>query len=207
MEHSAALLRTLTELDRWLEEHSPGDHQQLMPPADPEAVTALAAGRFAVHPDVLAWLSRHDGSQRDPVPAAGAFVPKDFPLLGVAGMGVGLAEMEEDVELAIADGNDWFMVGTEVHTHWLPVARNHTGGLLVVDHRPWDGYGAVLEVDPSIGVDAVRRWDSLGHMFTSVLATLKGGARVTTGSGTYAVPVIEEPNDGLRYVRWELRSA
>ncbi|MFJ1600537.1 hypothetical protein [Streptomyces sp. NPDC088261] len=205
MERPDEVSHTLDELDRWLREHAPGDYGQLLPPADPDAIAELAAGRVRAHDDVLAWLSRHDGSQRDPRLAAGAFIPRDFPLLGAVGMTLGLADMAEAVEQAVEDGDEEFVVGVEAHTHWLPVARNHTGGLLVVDHRPGEGYGAVLEVDPSVGVNAVRRWDSPRQMFTSVLAALRDGSPVTSGSGVSAVPLIEEPNEGLPHVRWEPR--
>lgn len=194
----------LADLDRWLAEHAPGDHRQLMPPADPERAAVLASGRFRVHEDVLVWLSVHDGSQRDPVPAAGAFVPQDFPLLGVSGMAQGLADMVEEVERAVEDGDEEFIVGLEADERWLPVAMNHTGGRLVVDHRPGGGYGAVLEVDPSIGVNGVKRWDSLSHMFGAVLEALRTGSALVTGSGVKTVPRVEEPGDALPHVVWDL---
>ncbi|MFJ2094037.1 hypothetical protein ACIOEW_32980 [Streptomyces sp. NPDC087901] len=190
----------LAGLDRWLAEHAPGDYRQLMPPADPARVAALAAGAFRVHEDVLVRLSTHDGSQRDPVPAAGAFVPSDFPLLGVSGMTHGLADMVEDVERAVADGEEEFIVGLEAHMLWLPVARNHTGGELVVDHRPGGDHGAVLEVDPSTGVNGVKRWDSMSHMFASVLGALQSASVLVTGSGVKTAPRIEEPGDALPHV-------
>ncbi|MEV6164191.1 hypothetical protein AB0L71_20075 [Streptomyces sp. NPDC052052] len=194
----------LADLDVWLAEHAPGDHRQLMPPADAARAAVLAAGRFRVHEDVLTWLSVHDGSQRDPVPAAGAFVPQDFPLLGVAGMAQGLADMVEEVELAVAEGEEEFIVGLEADERWLPVAMNHTGGRLVVDHRPDGDYGAVLEVDPSIGVNGVKRWDSMSHMFDSILEALRSGSALVTGSGVRTVPRIEEPGDALPHVVWDL---
>ncbi|THA57796.1 hypothetical protein E6P78_30890 [Streptomyces sp. A0958] len=194
----------LADLDRWLAEHAPGDFRQMMPPADPAQIDALAAGTFRVHEDVLVWLSIHDGSQRDPVSAAGAFVPSDFPLLGVSAMVQGLTGMIEEVERAVADGDEEFIVGLEAHELWLPVARNHTGGELVVDHRPGGNYGAVLEVDPSIGVVGAKRWDSLSHMFGSVLGALQNTSVLVTGSGVKTAPRIEDSGDGLPHVVWDL---
>lgn len=194
----------LADLDVWLAEHAPGDQGQLMPPADPTRAAALAAGRFRIHEDVLTWLSVHDGSERDPVPAAGAFIPQDFPLLGVTGISQGLAGMVEEVERAVEDGDEEFIVGLEADERWLPVAMNHTGGQLVIDHRPDGEYGAVLELDPSIGLNGVKRWDSMTHMFISVLEALQTGSALMTGSGLKAVPRIEKPADALPHVAWDL---
>ncbi|MFJ5899491.1 hypothetical protein ACIQFZ_29430 [Streptomyces sp. NPDC093064] len=91
------LARTVARLDRWLEEHAPGDFRQLAPPAEPALITAVTENRFEPHPDVRSWLALHDGSALDPTPAAGAFVPTDFPLLGAADMRDGRRDMEDEV--------------------------------------------------------------------------------------------------------------
>ncbi|MFF3354082.1 hypothetical protein ACFYWN_15760 [Streptomyces sp. NPDC002917] len=77
-----ALARTVARLDRWLEEHAPGDFRQLAPPAAPQLIAAVTENRFELHPDVRSSLALHDGSALDRACAAGAFVPTDFPLPG-----------------------------------------------------------------------------------------------------------------------------
>ncbi|WP_445526695.1 hypothetical protein [Streptomyces cyslabdanicus] len=198
------LAQTVARLDQWLKEHAPGDFRQLAPPAEPALVTAVAENRFEPHPDVRSWLALHDGSALDPTPAAGAFVPTDFPLLGAAGMCVGLRDMEEEVARALEEDEAEYVVGVTADVRWLPVAMNHTGGQLVVDHREGPGFGAVLELDPSIDVNGVKRWDSLSHLFDSVLDALVHGTPIATASGARSVPRIEDTGNSLPHVVWDI---
>ncbi|MFF7139702.1 SMI1/KNR4 family protein [Streptomyces nodosus] len=200
------LARTVALLDRWLEEHAPGDFRQLAPPAEPARAAAVTENRFQPHPDVLSWLALHDGSALDPRSAAGAFVPTDFPLLGAAGMRDGLREMAEEVARAQEEGEAEYVVGVMADVRWLPVAMNHTGGQLVVDHREGPGFGAVLELDPSIGLDGVKRWDSLSHLLDSVLDALVHGTPVATAGagGARNVPRVEDTGNPLPHVVWDL---
>ncbi|MFF4247460.1 hypothetical protein ACFYY2_23755 [Streptomyces sp. NPDC001822] len=199
-----SLVHTVARLDRWLQEHAPGDFSQLAPPADPRLADAVAGNRFDLHPDVRSWLDLHDGSVIDRVIAAGAFVPTDFPLLGAARMSDGLRDMEEEVARAVEDDEAEYVVGVTADVRWLPVALNHTGGQLVVDHREGPGFGAVLELDPSVGLNGVKRWDSLSHLFTSVLDALTEGSPVPTATGRKAVPRIEADGVPLAHVVWDV---
>ncbi|MGX4689009.1 hypothetical protein [Streptomyces sp. JNUCC 63] len=198
------LAQTVARLDRWLEEHAPGDFRQLAPPAEPALITAVTENRFELHPDIRSWLALHDGSALDPRLAAGAFVPTDFPLLGAVDMRNGLRDMEEEVARAQEEGEAEYVVGVMADVRWLPVALNHTGGQLVVDHREGPGFGAVLELDPSIDVNGVKRWDSLSHLFDSVLDALVHGTPVTTASGARSVPRIEDTGNSLPHVVWDI---
>ncbi|MFE7358519.1 hypothetical protein ACFU8Q_36830 [Streptomyces sp. NPDC057543] len=198
------LARTVARLDRWLEEHAPGDFRQLAAPADPRLIAAATGNRFELHPDVRSWLALHDGSALDRASAAGAFVPTDFPLLGAVGMCDGLRDMEQEVARALEEDEAEFVVGVMADVRWLPVALNHTGGQLVVDHREGPGFGAVLELDPSIGLEGVKRWDSLSHLFDSVLDALVHGAPVATATGRKIVPRIENTGTPLPHVVWDI---
>ncbi|MFI8005890.1 hypothetical protein [Streptomyces sp. NPDC086010] len=195
---------TVARLDAWLREHAPGDFGQLAPPADPRMVDGIAPDRFDLHPDVRSWLGLHDGSAVDRVLAAGAFVPTAFPLLGAARMRDGLRDMEEEVARAAEDDETEYVVGVTAHPRWLPVALDHTGGQLVVDHRDGPGYGAVLELDPSIGLNGVKRWDSLSHLLEAVLEALADGSPVPTATGRKAVPRIEADGVPLPHVVWDI---
>lgn len=198
------LIRTVTLLARWLEEYGPGDYRQLAPPAGHEAIDAVTEGKFPLHPDVRAWLALHDGSAYERLSPAGAFVPLDYAMLDTARMRQGLRDMEEEVARAMSEGDEEYVVGTMADVCWVPVAANHTGGLLVVDHRDGSGHGAVLEVDPSIGLEGVRRWDSLSHLFDSVLDALVHSRALLSGSGAPAVPRVHATGPAGPHVVWEL---
>ncbi|MFF7098099.1 hypothetical protein ACFY9A_37795 [Streptomyces rubradiris] len=116
----------------------------------------------------------------------------------------GLRDMEEEVARAMSEGDEDYVVGTMADVCWVPVAANHTGGQLVVDHRDGPGHGSVLEVDPSIGLEGVRRWDSLSHLFDSVLDALVHSRALLSGSGVPAVPRVHATGPAGPHVVWEL---
>lgn len=202
---SVELARTVARLGRWLEEHAPGDFRQLAPPADTELIAAVTENRFELHQDVRTWLALHDGSALDRAGVAGTFVPTDFPLLGAVGIRDGLRAMEEESARAVEDDEAAACVaGVRADARWLPVALNHTGGRLVVDHREGPAFGAVLELDPSIGLNGVKRWDSLSQLFDSVLDALVHGTPIATASGSKAVPRIEDTRGLPPHVVWDI---
>ncbi|MFF7982017.1 SMI1/KNR4 family protein [Streptomyces sp. NPDC007901] len=204
----------LDRLDAWLEENAPADHAALNSPATREDIDAIADRRFALHPDLAAWLERHNG-----VTAAkghngpGVILPEGFILHDATGMRAGQRALEEAIaewvdenESEDPDLRDIYdgMYGYAFHVRWVPIATDITGGKLIVDHRDGDRFGNVL-----YGLQAgdtegpVKVWDSLSHMFRDLLAALTEGTEIRLPG--YADPVTPRlsRSDGHAFVRWE----
>ncbi|WP_406443048.1 SMI1/KNR4 family protein [Streptomyces sp. NBC_00631] len=204
----------LDRLDAWLEENAPADHSALNSPATREDIEAIADRRFPLHPDLAAWLERHNG-----VTAAkghngpGVILPEGLILHDAMGMRAGqraleqaIAEWVDENESEDPDLRDIYdgMYGYAFHVRWVPIATDITGGKLIVDHRDGERFGNVL-----YGLQAgdtegpVKVWDSLSHMFQDLLSALTDGTEIRLPG--YADPVTPRlsDSDDHAFVRWE----
>ncbi|MEV7033568.1 SMI1/KNR4 family protein [Streptomyces sp. NPDC093272] len=203
----------LDRLDAWLEENAPADHAALNSPATREDIDAIAGYRFPLHPDLVAWLERHDG-----VTAAkghngpGVILPEGFVLHDATAMCAGQRALEEAIAEWIDENEsedpglrDIYdgMYGYVFHVRWVPIATDITGGKLIVDHRDGDRFGNVLYGLQAGDTDGpVKVWDSLAHMFQDLLSALTDGTEIRLNG--YADPVTPRlsGSDDQAFVRW-----
>ncbi|MEU0447550.1 SMI1/KNR4 family protein [Streptomyces tendae] len=179
----------LEQLDNWLQDDAPADFAALNPPAAQERIEEITGRRFALHSDLVTWLQRHDGvSAATGHGGPGVILPGGFVLHTAEGMRDGQRWMEEGIaewidenESEDPDLRDIYegVYGYLFHVRWVPIASNVTGGKLLVDHRPGDGFGNVLYGLEAGDTDGpVKIWDNLHHMFRELLAALTEGAPI-----------------------------
>ncbi|MFJ9242701.1 SMI1/KNR4 family protein [Streptomyces sp. NPDC101776] len=201
-------------LDTWLEGNAPADHAALNPPATQEDIDAIADRRFLLHPDLVAWLKRHDGvAATKGHNGPGVILPEGFVLHTAAGMRAGQRALEEAIsewvdenESEDPDLRDIYdgVYGYLFHVRWVPIATDLTGGKLIVDHRDGDRFGNVLYgLQAGDNEGPVKVWDSLSHMFRDLLAALTEGTEIRLPD--YAAPLTPRlvGGDGQAFVRWE----
>ncbi|MFD5541262.1 SMI1/KNR4 family protein [Streptomyces sp. NPDC127079] len=204
----------LIRLDSWLEANAPADYATLNPPATQEDIDAIAARRFALHPDLVGWLRRHDGvTATKGHGGPGVILPEGFVLHTAEGMRAGQRSQEEAIaewvdeneseDLDLRDIYDG-MYGYVFHVRWVPIATDITGGKLIVDHRDGDRFGNVLHgLHAGDTEGPVKVWDSPWHMFQDLLAALTDKTEICLPG--YAPPVRPHlagtGNDA--FVQWE----
>ncbi|WP_020136280.1 hypothetical protein [Streptomyces sp. 351MFTsu5.1] len=182
----------------WLGAHAPADHASLRPGCAEGGLGRLADGLgFAVHDDVRATLGLHDGVvMRRASTEPGAF------LLGYSLLGVdGILEAHRDLVAMVADareeGEEDLVVGRTADVRWVPLARNISGDLLFVDHRPHHA-GEIGEI--SFGDPGYRMlWPRMDLMLADLCEALEKGTPVT------CVPRIPRLFEG-RMLEWPVRT-
>lgn len=75
---------------------------------------------------------------------------------------------------------------------WLPVAGTHTGESLLIDHRPGDTYGSVIEIDYEGNEVTAVRWRSLGEMVRLMAESLESGLPMPYSHQYVRVPRLDE---------------
>ncbi|MEW2167464.1 SMI1/KNR4 family protein [Streptomyces sp. NPDC007084] len=202
----------LDRLEEWLEGNAPADQAALNPPAAQVDIDAIADRRFRLHPDLVAWLQRHDGvTATRGHDGPGIILPNGFILHNAAGMCAGqraqeeaIAEWVDENESEDPDLRDIYdgVYGYLFHVRWVPIATDSTGGKLLIDHRGGDGFGNVLYGLHAGDTDGpVKVWDSLSHMFGDLLSALTEGTELRLPG--YADPVTPRlSSDSQAFVRW-----
>jgi Protein involved in beta-1,3-glucan synthesis len=203
----------LDRLDAWLEGNAPADHAALNPSAAQKDIDAIADRRFQLHPDLVAWLQRHDGvTATRGHDGPGVILPNGFILHSAAGMCAGQRALEEAIadwvdenESEDPDLRDIYdgVYGYLFHVRWVPIATDITGGKLLIDHRDGDRFGNVLYGLHAGDTDGpVKVWDSLSYMFGDLLGALTEGTEMRLPG--YADPVAPRlSNESQAFVRWE----
>lgn len=81
---------------------------------------------------------------------------------------------------------------------WLPLAGTNTGKSLVIDHRPGDTYGNIIEIDYEGGEVTAVRWKNLGEMIRLTAESLESGCPMPYSR----VPQLDEGPPGR--LNWKL---
>lgn len=170
------LIRAWERVETWLRAHErAGALAALRPPASEEAVRSLQdAVPYPLHPHLLAWLAIHGGAPMYDAPVwPGGHVPYDVEAL--KGGPAYMAEMLEEFHDQFGEDPAHWAMYPWADPLWLPVAGTHTGESLVVDHRPGDTYGNVIEIDYESNEVTAVRWKSLGEMIVLMADSLETG--------------------------------
>ncbi|MER5991461.1 SMI1/KNR4 family protein [Streptomyces viridosporus] len=197
------LIHAWERIETWLREHQcTSTLSELHPPASEEALQSLQdAIPYPLHPHLVQWLRIHDGYNA-PIWPPGGFIPYGTESLkgGPGAMADMLEEFhdqftEEEVQdLGLTPWADPL---------WLPIAGTNTGESLLIDHRPGDTYGAVLEIDYDLDFWGEVRWKSLGEMIRLMAESLEAGSAMPYSREYSLVPQVDgEPS--ARYLNWKL---
>lgn len=85
---------------------------------------------------------------------------------------------------------------------WLPIAGTHTGESLLIDHRPGDSYGSIIEIDYEDNEVTAVRWKNLGEMIRLMAESLESGSPMPYSCQYSRVPqLVEGPPS---YLNWKL---
>lgn len=166
-------------LTTWLTAHAPDDHATLRPGCSDGELGRLADGLgFAVHADVRATLELHDGVvMRRASTEAGAFL-LGYSLLGVDGILEAHRDLVAMVEDAREEGEEDLVVGRTGDVRCVPLARDISGDLLFVDHRPHHA-GEIGEISFGDLVEYRVLWPRMDLMLADLCEALEKGAPVT----------------------------
>lgn len=194
--HDAAmtdLIRAWERIEAWLREHQcTSALSSLHPPASEEAAQWLQdALAYPLHPDLLQWLRIHGGAPLYRAPVwPGGHVPYDVDVL--AGGPEYMEEMLEEFSEQRAEDPEHWAQDPWADPLWLPVAGTNTGESLLVDHRPGDTYGSVIEVDYEGNEVTAVRWRSLGEMVRLMADSLESGLPMPYSDQYVRVPRLDE---------------
>ncbi|MEV4683128.1 SMI1/KNR4 family protein [Streptomyces kurssanovii] len=197
------LIRPWERVETWLREHQcTGALSALRPPASEEAVQSLQdAVPYPLHPHLVQWLGLHDGGSA-PVWPSGGFVPYGTESLkcGPGAMADMLEEFHDqftEEEIQDLGLTPW------AHPFWLPIAGTNTGESLLIDHRPGDTYGAVLEIDYDLDFWGEVRWKNLGEMIRLMAESLEAGSPLPY-SREYSLVRQLDGEPAARRLAWKL---
>ncbi|MER6999067.1 SMI1/KNR4 family protein [Streptomyces sp. NPDC000410] len=197
------LLHAWARVETWLREHRcTSALSALRPPADEEVVRSLQnAIPYPLHPHLVQWLGIHGGV---PVQAApiwpGGYVP-----YGVEALKGGPEYMEEMLEEFVEqrdENPEYWILDPWADPLWLPIAGTNTGESLLIDHRPGDTYGSVIEIDHESNEVTAVRWKSLGEMIRLMAESLESGSPMPYSREYALVPHLDEGPP--RYLDWKL---
>ena len=89
-----------------------------------------------------------------------------------------------------------------------PDRRYEHGGSLLIDHRPGDKYGSVIEIDHGGDEVTAVRWKSLGEMIGLMADSLESGSALPYSRQYTRVPRLDEgpPRHGRREGRVRARA-
>lgn len=193
----------LNRLEQWLAANAPDELRVLNPPATAGQVSEVAENRFDLHPELRAWLSRHNGVSTWARPGGpGGLLPGGHYPLDAEGMRLGQRDMEQEVAWSLEDDSEESVVGATAHVRWVPLARTLSGTELVVDHREGPTEGAVLEIDQDLELWGVVRWKSVAEMFEETVVSLETGRPVVTATGREIRAEYVHEDDGTWQLVW-----
>ncbi|WP_405801572.1 SMI1/KNR4 family protein [Streptomyces sp. NBC_01506] len=203
------LSRAWERIEAWLRGHQCTSALSELPPASSEeAVQVLQdAIPYPLHPHLVQWLRIHGGAPMNDAPMndapvwPGGHVPYDVEALkrGPDYMREMLEEFHDEFG---EDPEEWVM-SPWADPLWLPVAGTHTGESLLVDHRPGDTYGNIIEIDYESNEVTAVRWKSLGEMIRLMAQSLETGTPVPYSHRYSRVPQLNEGPPS--HLTWVLR--
>ncbi|MFF3619099.1 SMI1/KNR4 family protein [Streptomyces sp. NPDC002467] len=171
-----------TRIEKWLADHAPAAHAALAPPADSADIAAVERVIGGPLPRALvASLRRHDGLRGHGF----TLIPGFYAPMGARGIAdewrrlQGFYDVSTEEEDDAAD--DFMKTGFSSalygHPRLIPIARDGTGGHLVLDHRPEPDRGRVHVVEPVEGLLRVphEKWSSLPALMEAIAGSLETG--------------------------------
>lgn len=172
----------------WLARHVPATAAAVRPPAGAEEVhrTVDAVGR-PLPADLLAWWAQTDGVAEADY-RVGFQLPPVYMPLPVAGVREAFAQLSRfaDVECcrpdgthATAAGQQWFGFCTAT----VPIGRDLSGDVLVVDLRDGAAHGCVLSWWAEEGYAAPAEWASTAAMLADTADRLEDPERTEIVEG------------------------
>jgi cell wall assembly regulator SMI1 len=85
---------------------------------------------------------------------------------------------------------------------WLPIAGTNTGESLLIDHRPGDTYGKIIEIDYEGNEVTAARWKNLGEMIRLMHESLESGSPMPYSRQYSRLPQLDEGPPS--YLNWKL---
>ncbi|MBL3668362.1 SMI1/KNR4 family protein [Streptomyces sp. M2CJ-2] len=199
----SSLIRAWGRIETWLREHQcTSALSALHPPASEEAVRSLRdAIPYPLHPHLVQWLGIHGGAPMYDAPVwPGGYVPYDVE--GLKGGPEHMEDMLEEFHEQRDEDPEHWILDPWADPLWLPVAGTNTGESLLIDHRPGDTYGNVIEVDYEDNEVTAVRWKSLGEMIRLMAESLESGSPMPYSRQYSLVPRLDEGPP--RYLNWKL---
>ncbi|RZB13384.1 hypothetical protein StrepF001_44445 [Streptomyces sp. F001] len=197
------LIRAWERIETWLREHQCTIAlSELQPPASEEAIQSLQdAVPYPLHPHLVQWLRIHGGAPLYDAPIwPGGYVP--YGVEALKGGPDYMEEMLEEFNEQRDEDPEHWVLEPWADPLWLPIAGRHTGQSLLIDHRPGDTYGNIIEIDYEGNEVTAFRWKTLGEMIGLMARSLETGSPLPY-SGQYArVPLLDEGPP--RYLNWKL---
>ncbi|MGW4047607.1 SMI1/KNR4 family protein [Streptomyces sp. NPDC004721] len=155
---TAPISESWKRIENWLAEHAPATYAALAPPADPADIAGAerVIGRPLLKPLVMS-LSRHDGllDQLGSLPP-GFYRPMSAREIAAAWqLLTGFYDKRTADEKGEEADYDFMKIGVSSvlygHPQLIPIARDVSGGYLVLDHRPEIDRGRVHEAEVEQG--------------------------------------------------------
>ncbi|MBO0513036.1 SMI1/KNR4 family protein [Streptomyces beijiangensis] len=197
------LIPAWERIEAWLRQHQcTSELSELHPPASDEAVQSLQdAIPYPLHPHLVQWLGIHAGAPMyDASIWPDRYVPYDVEALkgGPEHMEMMLEEFNEQRD---EDPEQWIL-DPWADPLWLPIAGTNTGESLLIDHRPGDTYGNIIEVDYEGNEVTAVRWKNLGEMIRLMAEALESGSPMPYSRQYAYVPQLDEGPPS--YLNWKL---
>ncbi|MEV7001744.1 SMI1/KNR4 family protein [Streptomyces sp. NPDC093982] len=197
------LTHAWARVETWLREHRcVSALEALNPPAGEQATQSLQdAIPYPLHPHLVQWLHIHDGAPMYDAPVwPGGYVP--YGIDALKGGPEYMAEMlDEFNEQRDEDPENWILAPW-ADPLWLPIAGTNTGESLLIDHRPGDTWGNIIEVDYEGNEVTAVRWQNLGEMLRLMAESLESGSPMPYSRQYTYVPRLDEGPP--RYLSWKL---
>ncbi|OIJ85832.1 SMI1/KNR4 family protein [Streptomyces colonosanans] len=197
------LIRAWEHIETWLREHQcTSALSKLHPPASQEAIRSLQdAISYPLHPHLVQWLGIHGGAPMYDAPIwPGGYVPYDVEAL--KGGPEYMEEMLDEFNEQRDEDPETWILDPWADPLWLPIAGTHTGESLLIDHRPGDTYGNIIEIDYEDNEVTAVRWKSLGEMIRLMAESLESGSPMPCSPQYSLVPQLDEGPPS--YLNWRL---
>ncbi|WP_189970258.1 SMI1/KNR4 family protein [Streptomyces violascens] len=197
------VVQAWSRIESWLRQHQCTNALSgLRPPASEEAVQSLQdAIAYPLHPHLVQWLGIHDGAPLYDAPVwPGGHVPYDVE--GLKGGPEYMEEMLEEFDEQREEDPEHWILDPWADPLWLPIAGTQTGQSLLIDHRPGDTYGNIIELDYEGSEVTAVRWKDLGEMVRMMAESLDSGSPMPYSPHYSRVPQLDEGPP--RHLNWTL---
>ncbi|MEV0695465.1 SMI1/KNR4 family protein [Streptomyces sp. NPDC050388] len=200
------LIRAWERIETWLREHQCTTAlSELHSPASAEAVRSLRdALPYPLHPHLVQWLGTHGGAPLYGAPVwPGGYVP--YNIEGLKGGPEHMADMLDEFNEQREEDPEHWILDPWADPLWLPITGTNTGESLLIDHRPGDTHGNIIEVDYEDNEVTAVRWKSLGEMLRLMADSLESGSPMPYSRQYSLVPQLAEGPP--RHLVWKLEKS